>query len=280
MCHMLFTPFIFVRRRCSLVSLSLSLPLFSFPFSLALAFVTISVSLTAALIFSLLRPLSLFILSYFPSHRAVSLPHRAHVRSLPFSLLFLSLCWLTRRYFSALLLFSRSVSLLLSLFPARAFSESRSSLISVSLLLATSLILFSVLLAPLSSPSLPFRLLVYTLVTRALSPPFSISLLLPYVRDSSLSYLRARPCCFSFSMFHHCGGTLRFIVSVCSSSLSLLLSLSLSLFLSLTLALPTRPSCMHLSTHVERYFPPSSPSARPSPSFTRAEGLFPRRRAG
>lgn len=177
----------------------------------------------------------------------------------------LSLCWLTRRYFSALLLFSRSVSLLLSLFPARAFSESRSSLISVSLLLATSLILFSVLLAPLSSPSLPFRLLVYTLVTRALSPPFSISLLLPYVRDSSLSYLRARPCCFSFSMFHHCGGTLRFIVSVCPSFLSLLLSLSLSLSLSHTRA--SDSSLLHAPFDPCRAVFPSFFSVRPAVSL-------------
>lgn len=82
----------------------------------------------------------------------------------------------------------------------RAFSESRSSLISVSLLLATSLILFSVLLAPLSSPSLPFRLLVYTLVTRALSPPFSFSLFLS-LRKGLFSLLLARaPVLFLF--FH------------------------------------------------------------------------------
>lgn len=135
-----------------------------------------------------------------------------------------------------------------------AYSKSRSpSFLSVSLLLATSLILFSVLLASLSSPCLPFRLLVYTLVTR--SPPFSLSLAI--VRCSPV--FLARVLASLFPRVHHCGGTLRFIVSVSCS-------LSHSRF---RLVPPA-----HLSTHVERYFSPFSSFVQPSLSLFRANRRF------
>lgn len=247
MCHMLFTPFIFVRRQCSLVPPTLSFsppqPLFLFSRSRTRHYIC----------FAHHRSYSLAPSSSFPFYPNLlpltppSFPHRAHVRALPFSLLFLStglLAAISPRCYSFL-----APSLFLSSLPYP---------ITVSLLLATSLILFSVLLAALSSLCLPFRLLVYTLVT-----PARPSLSLSCVRDSPL--LLSRTCCFSFSMFT-------------TAEEPSVYSLSLSLFLSL--ALPTRSSCVHLSTHVERYFPPSPPFGRPSLSFTRAEGLFPRRRAG
>lgn len=237
MCHMLFTRFIFVRHRpprppSFSLSRSRALHLFCSLLSFSRSRVVVSPSSS-----QLATP---------PPLRSPA--HLAHVAP-PFSLLFLSslLAAISPRYYS-LLSFSR---LLQIVFP-------------VSLLLATSLILFSAMLASLSSPCLPFRLLVYTLMMR--SPPFSFSLAV--VRCSSVFV--ARVLASLFPRVHHCGGTLRFIVSVTPS-------LSHSRF---RLVPPA-----HLSTHVERYFSPFF-LVRPtiflslSLSFAQTEGLFPRRRAG
>lgn len=67
-------------------------------------------------------------------------------------------------YFSTLSFFSHSVPL---------------SHAKLSLLLATSLVFFSALLAPLSSPCLEFRLLIYTLVSRIHHFPLSLPLSRP-----------------------------------------------------------------------------------------------------
>jgi len=217
MCHMLFIRFIFVRRR-----LSSFIPL--------LLFVSLSLVLAHYICFA----------RYFHSlaHEPPLLLYPNVLPSLP-----LALPRPSR---------SRCSSIFATL--SLAYSKSRSpSFLSVSLLLATSLILFSVLLASLSSPCLPFRLLVYTLVTR--SPPFSLSLAV--VRCSPV--FLARVLASLFPRVHHCGGTLRFIVSVSRS-------LSHSRF---RLVPPA-----HLSTHVERYFSPFSSFVQPSLSLFRANRRF------
>lgn len=174
MCHMLFTPFIFVRRRCSLVSLSPSILFSFFSRSRIRHYICFAHRRSYFLAPSSSLPFYPKLLPLTP--RCVASTSCSRSLSSIFATLSLSLsagllAAISPRCYSFLALSRFSF---LS-FP-RAFSESRSSLISVSLLLATSLILFSVLLAPLSSPSLPFRLLVYTLVTRALSHRLSLSL--------------------------------------------------------------------------------------------------------
>lgn len=230
---MLFTRFIFVRRWLSCSSFP------SFSLSLFLSFSRITSVLLATFILSLTSHLSFFILTHYLLFPLAPPP--------PISFtLFLHFRYSFSLAYSSLFLHVATLSL--------AYSKSRSlSFFSFSLLLATSLILFSVLLASLSSLCLPFRLLVYTLMMR--SPSFSFSL--GIVRCFPI--FLARVLTSLFPRVHHCGGTLGFIVSVSPS-------LSHSRF---RLVPPA-----YLSTHVERYFSPFSSCTRPSFSLFRTDRRF------
>jgi hypothetical protein len=166
MCHMLFTLFIF--RPLPAAFSFLFFP--SFLLARILTYYT-TVSL-ATFILSVLRPLFLFILPYFPPLLSSSPTSPLRSRC---STIFATLSlWLARRYFSILLLFSRSLNRSPSLFYSlpRWFS-------------------FPLCSRRSHLPCLPFRLLVYTLMTR--SPLFSPS----FVRHSLVFLARV-----SLLLFH------------------------------------------------------------------------------
>lgn len=222
-CHMLFSPFNFVYRE-----LLLLYPFFFLLTIISLYFPLILVHYICFAGHFLLSFWFLFILTYFSCSlcgaRALPFRHYIHV-VLPFSLFFLS--GLSAAYFSTLSFFPHSLIL--------SFTKS----LSASLLLATSLVFFSGLFARCRSACLQFRLLIYTLMMRSLVL-FLFSPLSIYV--------------------HHCGGTLRLIVSF---------SLSYSPF---WLFSPART----FRSHVEWYFPSFLSFIWPSFSFAWIEGLFPR----
>lgn len=119
----------------------------------------------------------------------------------------------------------------------------------LSLLLATSLVFFSALLAPLSSPCLEFRLLIYTLVSCIHHFPLSLPLFASGV--------------LLFSSFFHVFTTAVELFSLLY--LLLLLILVSDSFLARTF----RPTLSGIS-------PSFSSFVRPSFSFAWVEGLFPR----